>query len=102
MELLNPVEFCMLEGRVQEEDIVFRFQLKSDLLGYKVEPVVVLIFGIGKADKLLDPVLDKRFQPFGKDDLKLSIELRDPDVEIGNISLVEIINHFLNLVQLAA
>ena len=59
MELLNPVELGMLKRRVKEKDIVFRLQLQPDLFIDIVEPIVLLIFQVCKADKLFHPVLNQ-------------------------------------------
>lgn len=102
MELLDPHEFCMLERRIKEEHIVFRLQLKPHSFGHKDKLVFFLFFRVGEANKLVDPLFDENFQSLDKDALKMSIQLRNPNMEIGHFSFAELIDDLLNDFQLFA
>ena len=57
MELLSPYKLSMLKRRVKEENIVFRFQLKSHTLSYIDTLILFLVLRVGETDKLSHPFL---------------------------------------------
>ncbi len=102
MELLSPYEFSMLEWRIKEKYIVFRFKFQSDSLVYIHKFIFFLILRVGKSNKLIDPLLNKHFKPLHKDSLELSVEFWNPDMKIGDLSLAELVNYFLNDLEFLA
>jgi len=62
----------------------------------------VILFCVSEVDKLFDPVLNQSFKSLGENSFKLKVKLRHPDMKIGNISFVEVINNLLNLFEFLA
>ena len=102
MELLDPHELCMLERRIEEEHIIFRFELQPHSFGHKDELVFFLFFWVGEANELVDPLFDENFQSLNKDAFEMNVQLRNPNMQIGDFSLAELIDDLLNNLQLFA
>ena len=96
MELLSPHKFSVLEGWVEEEDIVLGFEFKTHAFGNEDELALFLVFSSCEGNKFIYPLFDERLKPAHKDSLELKVELGNPYVKIGDFTSAELINDFLN------
>lgn len=100
MELLSPHKFGVFEGRVEEEDIVLGFEFKPHAFGDEDELALFLVLPSGKGDELVDPFFDEGLKPAHEDGFELEVELGNPDVKVGDFAGAELVDDFLNGLEL--
>jgi len=83
------------KGRVQDESVVLHLDFEG-VGGHELSGGLALLLG----GELLDPVLDSLLQSLDQDVGDSSVELIDPNLEVGEALNFEDINDFLSLLDL--